>query len=212
MLISYIHFYYKESIFRRHRFDIVTISSCNCLINCIAVDFVDIDTISSCSSWINCFAIDIVDIIDIDTISFHDCWISCIAVDIVDIDTISSCSCWINCIAVDIVDIDSISTGYRFMIVGSDVLLSISIRYRYYIILWLLDQLYCCRYRRHRRYRYDIALWLLGQLYFGTQHSVNLLYIYVHVNIKIGWDRQQVNHTTVSDKDNSNGSQLCIIV
>ena len=71
MLISYIHFYHKESILRRHRFNIITISSCNCLINCIAVDIVDIDTISSCSSWINCFSIDIVDIIDIDSISIR---------------------------------------------------------------------------------------------------------------------------------------------
>ena len=114
MLISYIHFYYNESMLRRHRFDIVTISSCNWLINCIAVDIVDINTISSCSSWIICFAIDIVDIIDIDSISFHDCWISCIDVDIVDIDTISSCSC---CITV-LLSISSTSIRYRHDIVS----------------------------------------------------------------------------------------------
>ena len=56
------------SILRRHRFDIVTISSCNCLIKCIVVD---IDKISSCSSWIKCLAVDIVDIIDIDSISIQ---------------------------------------------------------------------------------------------------------------------------------------------
>ena len=106
MLISYIHFYYKESIFRRHRFDIVTISSCNCLINCIAVDIVDIidiDSISFHDCWISCI------VVDIDTISFHDCWISCIVVNFVDIDTISFHDCRISWIAVDIIDIYSIS-------------------------------------------------------------------------------------------------------
>ena len=45
---------------------------------------------------------------------------------------------------------------YHFVIVWSAVLLSISsisIRYQYDIVSWLLDQLYCCPYRR---YGYDI--------------------------------------------------------
>ena len=104
MLISYIHFYYKESILRRHRFDIVTISSCHCLINCIAVDIIDIDTISSYSSWIHCFAIYIVDIIDIDSILIR-----------------------YRFMIVGLSVLLSISIRYRHVSVGSTVLLSISL-------------------------------------------------------------------------------------
>ena len=110
----------------QYRFNIDTISFCDCWMTCIAVDIVYIDTISSCS-----------------------CWMTCIAVDIVEIDTISSCSCWMTCIAVDIAEIDKKIVSWLF-----DQLHNCRYRrYRYDIVLWLLDQLYCCRYCR---YRYDI--------------------------------------------------------
>ena len=147
---------------------LLSISSISIRYRFVIVGSSELQSISSISSFSNGLVSWItVDIVDIDMISFRDCWISCIAVDIVDIvdiDTISilyrHVHVW-STVLLSISLISSISIQYRHVLVGSIVLLSISlisIRYRYDIVSWLSDQLYCCQYRRYRHYIDTILL------------------------------------------------------
>ena len=102
------------SILRRHRFDIVTISSCNCLINCIAVD---IDTISIRYRFM---IVGLAVLLSISSISIRYRHVPVVSTVLLSISSISS-----------------ISIRYRHVLVGSTVLLSISsisIRYRHDIV------------------------------------------------------------------------------
>ena len=206
---------YISIIRNLYNVDIVSISSCTCRINCFAVDIVSwlLDKLYCCRyrryrynivmflldqlycrryHWYRCHIV--MFLLDqlylsryrYDIVSWLSDQLYCRRYQF-DIDTITFRDCWISCIAVDVDTISSCDCWISCITVDIVKIDTISI----YIVMFVFHKLYC-----------------------GTQHRVNLLYtcIYVHINIKMWWDRQQVNHTTVSDKITpANVSQFCII-